>query len=93
MSAFHRLSEDLFVFPAARALPHGAAACGHCEAEHLSEAESLTALGRLLADLQSCARRGASQVRDTQLLHVRLRCALYQAQREQLAARGTLELP
>jgi Hemerythrin HHE cation binding domain len=64
MSAFHRLSEDLFVFPAARAAADGAAgaaaACGHCEAEHLSEAESLTALGRLLSDLGSCTRRGAA---------------------------------
>lgn len=69
MSAFHRLSEDLFVFPAARGAPPSgaaaaaaAAACGHCETEHRSEAEALTALGRLLSDLGSCTRRGAAQV-------------------------------
>lgn len=62
VSAFHRVSEDEFVFPMARALGLGADACMHCEEEHRAEARQLTHLGRLLSELESAARRNAGDV-------------------------------
>lgn len=62
VSAFHRVSEDEFVFPMARALDLGADACMHCEEEHRAEARQLTHLGRLLSELESSSRRNAGDV-------------------------------
>lgn len=62
VSAFHRVSEDNFVFPMARSLNLCADACMHCEEEHRAEARQLTHLGRLLSELESSARRNAVDV-------------------------------
>lgn len=62
VAAFHRVSEDEFVFPMARALDLGADACMHCEEEHRAEAQQLTRLGRLLSELESSSRRNAGDV-------------------------------
>ena len=68
VSAFHRVSEDEFVFPMAIALGLESSTA-HCAHEHWGEAQALTKLGRLLNELESCARRNAANV--AQLLKVR----------------------
>lgn len=67
VSAFHRVSENEFVFPMARALGLETSAA-HCAQEHWVEAQTLTKLGRLLNELESCTRRNAANV--AQLLKV-----------------------
>lgn len=67
VSAFHRVSEDEFVFPMARALGVDNSAA-HCAHEHWGEAQTLTKLGRSLSELESCTRRNAANV--AQLLKV-----------------------
>jgi hypothetical protein len=67
VSAFHRVSENECVFPLARALGLESSAA-HCAQEHWGEAQALTKLGRMLNELESCARRNAANV--AQLLKV-----------------------
>jgi zinc finger protein-like protein len=77
VSAFHRLSEDLFVFPTARSISgESVSACNKCEDDHRAEAQTLTALGRLLSDLSACSRRGANATDLLQQLHEKAARAL-----------------
>ena len=73
---FHASSEDDILFPLLRDVIEGSKECAgssdttkeldflshHCEEDHAAETARFDALGRLLGDVRSCARRGAKEL-------------------------------